>query len=156
MLKAAVPIILLSACSGEPNSVEIREAGIKPPVISGVSAEVNQTDGGRAARRTICLGLYESLLFAPGDDADALGVHLRKNSRLVIDSDEMPLDITTNFVGTVNYVYDGEGNLLGSRGDFANLCYDIDHVKKGSHVATFYTSTTSGTEYFYSFEVIVK
>ena len=156
MLKAAVLIILLGACSGEPNRVEIRETGIRPPVVSGVRGEVNETDGGRAARRTICLGLDEASLFTSGDSADALGIHLRTNSRLVIDFDEMPLDITTNFVGTVTYVYDSEWHLLGSRGDFANLCYDIDHVKKGSHLAAFYTSTTSGTEYFYSFEVIVK
>ena len=64
--------------------------------------------------------------------------------------------LTYYSAATVSIEYDDNGNMIGTHGHTANLCYSIDSIAKGIHKAAFHTSTTSGTQFAYEFEISVR
>jgi hypothetical protein len=99
----------------------------------------------------ICLEIYPSEIWEPGDSADVLDNHIDANMTLWLDRQQMSRQFREPFfrIGILIDKYDGNGKFAGSHGGPIYGCYSVN-LAVGLHIASFEIVSTSGVRYLYT------
>jgi hypothetical protein len=98
----------------------------------------------------------EAEIWEPGDDDISFRLlysqrlHIKIDGHVLTNDKVFVLDTFEN----PTYVYDGDGNILGSHGGWTDVVF-APSASAGSHTATIQITSTSGRLFAYSWEFVV-
>lgn len=106
--------------------------------------------------KALCVWIDQKPLWDGGFVADALTIHIYNSLRIVMDDHAVTKkDIFVADSFAVEYVYDEIGNPIGSYSTLIEICFNIENVSKGIHLASLSFSNLSETEYAYAWSFCV-
>jgi len=113
--------------------------------------------GGRSILpKALCIWIDQKPLWDGGFVAEVLTTHIYNSLRIVIDDHAVTKkDIFVADSFAVEYVYDEIGNPIGSYSTLIEVCFNIENVSKGIHLANLSFSNLSETEYAYAWSFCV-
>jgi hypothetical protein len=141
--------LLLAMHSQTPTHIDIHASSTRPAFITGISADIDSP---------LCISVDEKSLLITSVEEGTFprGQALAYETRLLVDRQVMPPDPSTNLSLMKHYEYSDDWELIGSHGGWANYCYGIDPVRKGTHTATFNITTPSGKIYSYQWDFTAR
>ena len=138
-------LFLCISCISSASKGEVIWQEQKPTFVKATGIHLDG-DSIYMSRQIICFDLDIKALWEVGNRADELNDHLASTTSLIGDGKSMPIDTASNSLLSLNFVFDENGNEIGSYSDL-KLCFNIDSIGIGEHAASLAVTTLSGVEH---------
>jgi hypothetical protein len=117
----------------------------KPDFVTSVDVEgLNQQ----------CVKVSQSKVWEKGDEADALGSHIKNTTQLHVDRSQIQ-NLEFSSVASLTIVRDENDQVLGSVGGTMRACFNVQGFSTGLHLSEIVVRSTSGKPHQYRWAFLV-